>query len=363
MTGETLSYKCLSCGSPLVYDSKGKLKCNSCDSEYDLETLKKYSESENGDSEFDWQDYKKAFEQNKQNIENTAVYICRSCGAEIETNPQTAATHCPYCDNEIILNDRVGSSLKPNGIIPFKVDRNGLENAVKAYFEGKRLLPNKFKNQHKIGKIQGVYVPFWLFDATLDGQMLLEGTETKSYSDSEYDYTEVDHYLVDIDGTMTFKRIPVDASIKMDDDLMDSLEPYNYSDIVDFETAYLSGFLADRFDASPDDSLPRASERMRNSAEEVFINSVNRSFDTITRKSSNMNILNSSVRYVMLPVYLLNVEYKGKNYRFAINGQTGKVVGELPISKIKKRFYFLLTFLISLGIYSGLAWLIYRFMR
>ena len=102
---------------------------------------------------------------------------------------------------------------------------------------------------------------------------------------------------------------------------------------------------------------------MKSSAEEVFINSVNRSFDTITRKSSNMNILNSSVRYVMLPVYLLNVAYKGKNYRFAINGQTGKVVGELPISKVKQSFYFLLSFLISLGIYSGLAWLLYRFIR
>ena len=358
MTGETLSYKCLSCGSPLVYDSEGKLKCNSCDSEYDVETLKKFSETEDGDAEFDWQDYKKGFEQNKKELEDTVIYVCRSCGAEIETNPQTAATHCPYCDNEIILSDRVGKGLKPNGIIPFKVDKEGLENSIKAHFKGKRLLPTNFVKKQKIGKIQGVYVPFWLFDATVDGKMTMEGTKTLHYSSGDYNITEVKHYLIDVDGKMSFKKIPVDASVKMDDDLMDSLEPYNYSEMTDFDAAYLSGFLADRFDEDPDESLPRASERMRTSAEEVFVNSVDDSFDSINRKNSNLSILQSSVRYVMLPVYLLNVSYMGKNYRFAVNGQTGKVVGELPISKFKKWLYFTLWFAVSLAIYSGIAWIL-----
>ena len=165
---------------------------------------------------------------------------------------------------------------------------------------------------------------------------------------------------MDVDGQMSFKRIPVDASVKMDDDLMDSLEPFDYSERVDFAAPYLSGFLADRFDESPDDSLPRASTRMTNSAEEVFIDSVEGSFDTVRRRSSNLNIVNSSVRYVMLPVYLLNIGYNGKNYRFAVNGQTGKVVGELPISKVKKWLYYLLAFAVSLGIYSAIAWILIR---
>lgn len=363
MDSQVLSYKCLSCGSPLEYDKSGVLKCASCDAEYDLETLKKFNELENGDSEFDWKDYKKNFDMSKETFEDTVIYVCRSCGAEIETNPQTAATHCPYCDNEIILSDRVGKGLKPNGIIPFKIDKNGLENSVREYFKGKRLLPKKFMHLHKIGKIQGVYVPFWLFDATLDGGMQMEATETVCYSTSKYDITEHIHYLIDVDGKMSFKKVPVDASIKMDDDLMDSLEPYNYSELVGFEKAYLSGFLADRFDDDPDSSLPRASERMKNSAEEVFINSVDKSFDTVTRKNSNLKITDSSVRYVMLPVYLLNVSYKGKNYRFAVNGQTGKVVGELPISKIKKYFYLLLSFTVAFSIYTAIAWLISLFIR
>lgn len=363
MDSQTVSYKCLSCGSPLAYDRSGKLKCSACGSEYDVETLKRFYESADGDAEFDWKDYKKNFEDSKEVLENTVIYICRSCGAEIETDPQTAATHCPYCDNEIILTDRVGKGLKPNGIIPFKVDKGGLEAALKAHFKGKKLLPNNFLPTHKIGKIQGVYVPFWLFDTTLDGQMVLEASKTRCYSTAKYDITEVSHYLVDIDGRMGFKKVPVDASVRMDDDLMDSLEPFDYSEIVDFEAPYLSGFLADRFDEDPDESLPRVSNRMTNSAEQVFINSVDRGFDSVRRKSSNMNIADSSIKYVMLPVYLMNIAYNGKNYRFAVNGQTGKVVGELPISRAKTWLYRILTFLISMGVYTALAWVISLFLR
>lgn len=360
MTSENVSYKCLSCGSPLKYDTDGKLKCHSCDSEYDLETLEKYYETADGDNEFDWQDYKKNFEESKESFDNTVVYVCRSCGAAIETDPQTASTHCPYCDNEIIISDSLKGGLKPNAVIPFKVKREGLETAVENYFKGKPLLPRGFLQKQKIGKIQGIYVPFWLFDATLDGKMALEATETLHYSTSKYNITQVDHYLIDIDGRMSFKKIPVDASVKMDDDLMDSLEPYDYSELVEFNPAYLSGFLADRFDENPDDSLPRASNRMKNSAEEVFINSVDKSFDTIKRKSSDINIQNPSVKYVMLPVYLLNVGYNGKNYRFAVNGQTGKVVGELPISKVKKWLYFSGVFAAVFGVCMAIAALLLR---
>lgn len=360
MTSETISYKCLSCGSPLKYDTDGKLKCASCDSEYDLETLKSYYGEDDGDKEFEWKDYNKSFEENKETLNDTVVYVCRSCGAAIETNAQTAAMRCPYCDNEVIISDSIKGGLKPNAIIPFKIGRDGLEKAVCDYFKGKPLLPNGFLKKQKIGKIQGVYVPFWLFDGTLDGKMVMEATETLHYSTSKYEVTQVDHYLIDIDGKMSFKKIPVDASVRMDDDLMDSLEPYNYDELTEFDSAYLSGFLADRFDESPDDSLPRASQRMKNSAEEVFISSVDKSFDTIKRKNSNLNLLDSSVKYVMLPVYLLNVGYNGKNYRFAINGQTGKVVGELPISKVKKWLFFSASFLVSLGVCMAIAALLIR---
>ena len=150
---------------------------------------------------------------------------------------------------------------------------------------------------------------------------------------------------------MSFSKIPVDASVKMDNDLMDAVEPYDYSELCDFNPAYLSGFFADRFDEDPEMSIPRAEKRMNESAEAVFRSSVT-GFDSLTLKSKNLKLTDSTVKYVLLPVYLLNLQYMGKNYRFAINGQTGKVVGELPISKFKKIAYYL-------GITAGAAGIIW----
>ncbi|MBR4761371.1 MAG: hypothetical protein IK086_01880, partial [Clostridia bacterium] len=336
-----LSYKCPACGSPLTYNPGGKLVCGACSNEFDVQTVEKFAATAQGkdSGEFNWGDYKKAFEAGAEKLENTAVYVCKSCGAAIETDGTAAATHCPYCDNEVIISTQLTGSLKPNAVIPFAVDRQAAIEAVKGYFKGKRLLPNDFGAEYKLGKITGIYVPFWLFDAGIDGSVNLNAENIRHFSDSDYDYTETKHYLVSLDGGMRFSKIPVDGSEKMDNDLMDALEPFDYSGLREFNSAYLSGFLADRFDDDPDESLPRAGARMDNSAREIFKGCASE-FDRVSIRSSNLNVVDPSVKYVLLPVYLLNLSYKDKNYRFAVNGQTGKVVGELPISRVKSALYF-----------------------
>ncbi|MBO7520051.1 MAG: hypothetical protein J6T73_04660 [Clostridia bacterium] len=350
---QIVSYKCPACGSPLTYNTSGKLVCAACSNEFDVEAVEKFSEAAKESAGFDWGDYKKAFSAGGEKLENTRVYVCRFCGAAIETDGTAAATHCPYCDNELILSDQLTGSLKPNAIIPFAVDKNAAIEAVKKHFKGKRLLPGDFGAEHKLGKITGVYVPFWLFDSGIDGNANINATRVRHYSDSDYNYTETKHYLVAVDGAMRFERIPVDGSEKMDNDLMDALEPFDYSGLKDFDSAYLSGFLADRFDDDPDESLPRASARMKNSAEAVFLGCA-KEFATATIKNSNLNLVDPSVKYVLLPVYLLNLKYKDKNYRFAVNGQTGKVVGELPISKFNSFLHFSIAFVIA-SILGGIA--------
>ena len=339
MAEQTLTYKCPACGSSLVYNTSGKLFCNACSNEYEIETLKRLSEAGSGDKDFDWGDYKKKFETESERLQDTKVYICKHCGAAIETDGTTAATHCPYCDNEVIISEQLSGSIRPNAVIPFSVDKKTAMESVKGYFKGKKLLPKDFANEYKLSKMQGVYVPFWLFDSGIDGKMTLDALDRYHYSDSDYDYTETKHYLVTLDGAMKFSKVPVDASEKMDDDLMDALEPFDYSGLKEFNSAYLSGFMADRFDDDPDKTLPRATVRMNNSAKSIFYNSVTE-FDSVSSRSTDMRLVDPSVKYVLLPVYLLNLTYKDKRYRFAVNGQTGKVVGELPISKWKKFLHF-----------------------
>ena len=296
--------------------------------------------------EMTWAELQAAFSAGGEKLENTRIYVCRFCGAAIETDGTAAATHCPYCDNELILSDQLTGSLKPNAIIPFAVDKNAAIEAVKNHFKGKKLLPGDFAAAHKLGKITGVYVPFWLFDSGIDGSVNINATNVRHYSDSDYNYTETKHYLVSLDGAMAFSKIPVDGSEKMDDDLMDALEPFDYSGLKEFDPAYLSGFLADRFDDDPDETLPRASSRMQKSAEQVFLGCASE-FATASIKNENLKLVDPSVKYVLLPVYLLNLKYKDKNYRFAVNGQTGKVVGELPISKLTSFLHISLAFIIA----------------
>ena len=358
MSEQPKSFKCPSCGSPIVFvPGSENLTCSNCGNEYEVAALERAESEDYTQGEFSWGDYKKNFEAEKERFNNTAVYICKSCGAEIECEKTTAATNCPYCDNVVVLSDRLSSGLKPNAIIPFELDEKQAIEAVLLHFKDKKLLPRDFMSSHKLSKIKGIYVPFWLFDSGIDGKMKFEGTHVRHYSDRNYDYTETRHYLVYVDGEMRFEKIPVDGSVKMDDDLMDALEPFDYSRLKKFSDAYLSGFMADRFDTDPDESLPRASSRMQNSAEDVLRDSADEGFDTLTKLGSSIQLKDSSVKYALLPVYLLNMSYKGKNYRIAVNGQTGKVVGELPISKGKSWFYFLRLALLIAAPVAAIAYL------
>ncbi len=332
----TVSFKCPTCAEPLKYDPENNvLMCEHCGNTFDIGDIKD-TISQTGDTGFQWGDYKQSM--SDEEIPNTVSYVCKSCGAEIIADGTTAATKCPYCDNVVVVSDKIEGILKPNGIIPFRIDKNGLKDAIANYCKGKKLLPKNFLSEHKIREVQGVYVPFWLYDCHADGNMSFEGKRVREWSDSEYEYTEISYYLINCDGDMSFAKIPVDGSIKMDDALMDSIEPFDYSGIVDFKPEYLSGFLADRFDVDADASLPRATDRVKNSVAELFRSTVV-DFASVIPISSNIELDQTNVNYVLLPVYLIRSKYQGQDYTFAVNGQTGKVTGNLPYSKGKYYAY------------------------
>jgi len=349
------AYKCPQCGAPLAFDpASQQVKCAHCGGEFSVEAVQAFHRAESDGQAFDWGEYKQGLSQ--ETLDNTVVYRCQSCGAEIETDANTAATKCPYCDNNVVLTDRVKGGLKPNAVIPFKITPKELPGVIEKFYKGKKLLPKGFFSANKIGKVQGVYIPFWLFDCKLDGTMMLDAENFLTYDEGDYIVHETQHYLLERDGSMAFAHVPVDASVKMDNDLMDSVEPYDFSELVPFDGAYLSGYLADRFDSGPDDELPRAEDRMQTSAETVVKNTS--PFGTVSMRSNNMDIRGASVKYAMLPVYLLNCEYGGKKYRYAVNGQTGKVVGELPVSGSKSFAWFAGVFLAVAGLITALGLLL-----
>lgn len=257
-------YKCPCCGGAIAFDSESqKMKCPYCDTEFELEALKGYDAELQGDQTDDMKwETSVGTEWQEGESEGLRTYICKSCGGEIVGDENMAATSCPFCGNPVVMMGQFAGALRPDVVIPFKLDKKAAKEGLMKHLTGKRLLPKIFKDQNHIDEIKGIYVPFWLFDTDVDAQVRYRATKVRTWSTSDYNYTETSYYMIHRGGNIGYEHIPVDGSTKMADDLMESIEPYDYSGAVDFQTAYLAGYLADKFDVSSEESINRANERV-----------------------------------------------------------------------------------------------------
>lgn len=337
---EAVSYQCPACGAPLRFDgSDGKLHCDSCGNSFEIEGIEQLFEEEStaaSESSYRWE----AISEN-ENIEST-VYTCPQCGGEIIGDSVTAAARCPYCDNNIVFSSKVSGILKPDLVVPFKTTKEQAVEALRQYYKNKKLLPNMFRDENRIKEIRGIYIPFWLFSCDADANYTFNCTKVHSWTSGSYRYTKTDHFAAVRAGGVGFSDIPVDASSKMPDDLMDSLEPFDFNSAISFGASVLSGFSADKFDVSTSESLSRANDRVDESVYQLFRSTVN-GYTSVQRRSGMVNVENGVVKYAMLPVWILNTRYRDKLYTFAMNGQTGKLIGNLPVDRGKYWKRFILT--------------------
>lgn len=327
-----IEYKCPCCGGRIEFDSNSqKMLCPFCGTSFDLETLKSYDEALNSDAQdnMEWESKPESQWQSGE-TDGMAVYICDSCGGEIIADKTLGSTSCPYCNNTVVMSGQFAGDLRPDYIIPFKLDKEAAKKALQNHMKGKPFLPKLFKSQNRINEIKGVYVPFWLFDADVNANIRYRATRVRTWSDSNYRYTETSYYLILRGGNISFQRVPVDGSTKMPDEIMESIEPFKFDDAVDFQTAYLSGYLADRYDVDSDQSIERANQRVKNSTESEFAKTVT-GYSTVVPENTVINLSNGKAKYALYPVWMLNTSWNDKTFTFAMNGQTGKMVGDLPV--------------------------------
>ena len=327
-------FKCPCCDGAIEFDSSlQKMKCPYCDSEFEMETLQAYGAEldEQPQDHMTW-DTAAGSQWAEGEAEGLRVYTCNTCGGEIVADETTGAAECPFCGNPVIMTGQFAGDLKPDLVIPFKVDRKAAIAALQNHYKGKVLLPKVFKDQNHIKEVKGLYVPVWLFDTEADAHVRYKASRTRTWSDSQYYYTETSHYSVTRAGGIGFENVPVDGSTKMDDTLMESIEPFDIQDAVDFQTAYLSGFLADKYDVDAQASIDRANQRIKQSTEEAFAATVV-GYNTVIPVSSNISLNNGRARYALYPVWILNTMWNSQKFTFAINGQTGKIAGDLPMDK------------------------------
>lgn len=343
-------YKCPSCDGHLNFDPNAqKMKCPYCDSEFEMSAVEEFNNAKNSEEitedSFSWEKLN-AESWSDEESSGLRSYMCNTCSGEIVTDATTAAASCPYCGNPVVMTDRLSGLLKPEKVIPFKYNKAQAMQAYKKHISNKKLLPDVFRKQNHIDEIKGIYVPFWLFDAAVQGSAQYKATTTSTWSDSDYTYTKTSHYSVFRGGSMAFGKIPVDGSSKMADELMESIEPFNFSEAVDFNTAYLSGYFADKYDVDVDASIVRANERIKSSTEEALRSTVH-GYSSVIPTNSFVNMLNGASTYALYPVWILNTTWNGQKFTFAMNGQTGKMVGDLPMDKGKFSKYFAISSVIG----------------
>ena len=342
-----MEYKCPCCGAGLQFDGKAQqLTCQYCDNTFEIDTIQAVQEEQPDTEEFSWNEAEHAqWEQNEQ--ECLRVFTCPSCGGELLTDENTAATFCPFCDNPTILPGRLAGGMKPDAVLPFKTTKKDAKAAFLKLCKGKPLLPKLFTEEQRLEKITGIYVPFWLYDC--DGQVdgSYKATRVHSWMDPHYRYTKTDHYLLKRGARAKFVGIPMDGSSKMEDVFMESIEPFDYGEMVDFQMAYLSGFFADKYDVEAEQGEIRIRQRVDNAMKDMVQSSLV-GYATVVPTSRQLKVANSSARYVLLPVWMLNTRYKDKIYTFAMNGQTGRMTGEFPICPKRTAMWFS-------GIFAGVT--------
>ncbi|MBQ7171474.1 MAG: hypothetical protein IJR89_04260 [Clostridia bacterium] len=347
----TMSYKCPSCDARLRFDeTTGRLQCDYCGGSFGIDEVAAYNAAQSGETPRPDAARETPSGEEEENAE-LGVLTCPTCGGELVFDKDTAASACPYCGNPAMVKSRLTGKFKPELIIPFSIPREKAKEALKK-FAGKRiLLPRGFLSESKLESIRGIYLPFWLYRCTADASAVFSAQKTFTTRGSNYDTVRTDYYEIDRDASMDFENVAVDGSSRMADSLMDAISPYSYSDARAFSTAYLSGFFADRYDEDADQCAERAKNRIENTALSVLRQSVS-GYENVSVKSSAVAERDLRSRYALLPVWLLVNRYKGEAYTYAMNGQTGKFVGELPVSK--KRFW-LFTLLLTVGIGALIA--------
>ena len=350
MATQVTNYQCPACTGPLHFvGSSGRLECDYCSASFDVAEIEAlYAQKEQKAAEAaqretagqapsaggadgsDW-DASGLSEDWGADAAGMKAYSCPSCGAELLCDVTTAATSCPYCGNPSVIPGQFTGILKPDFVLPFKLNKEDAIKALKRHYRKKPLLPSTFSKANHLEEIKGVYVPFWMYDGEASGSARFHATQVHTYTSGDYEITETSHYDVSRAGSIGFEKIPVDASSKMPDDYMDSIEPYDYAELKPFSTAYLPGFLADKYDVSVEDSRERADKRCAGSLVSALERTVS-GYTTCIETSRDIRLKRGKVHYALLPVWILNTRWEGKDFLFAMNGQTGKLVGNLPVS-------------------------------
>lgn len=303
-------FKCKNCGGNVVFDpDRETMYCPHCEGEESQDVL-----------------------------QGGSLTQCVNCGAPLQVGEYTSASKCEHCGSYLVFNERVEGVYEPHLVLPFKVSRKKAVEAMNKEFGKRVFTPAGFLSSKSLEKMQGIYVPFWLYDYDADYNFEGEGTKVRSWRSGDTEYVETSYYEVVRRMEASFDKVPVDASFAMDDGVMDLMEPYDYQKLTAFNPKYMSGFYGEVYNQPAPELEGRAQVKVRNSSEELMQGSLS-GYSTMKARRKDLHLQRNGVSYALMPVWEYLYQYQGKTYQFHVNGQTGKVVGKTPVSRQKVLAY------------------------
>lgn len=325
MTNQTVAYQCPCCGAGLGFDpEKQKFACEFCLSEFDEAELEAAGA---GDAA------KRQFQADTDYCEHMNLYTCPNCGAEMAADEDTAADLCYYCHNPVVLAGRLTGQMSPHKVVPFRIHKEEAEKLFKKWCRYKWFLPKSFTSSEHAAQIRGVYYPFWVTDADAVGTLQANATRTHSWRVGDYRYTETSRYDIHRAGDIHFEDIVTCALSDADKKMLEGVLPYPSAELTDFSMPYLSGFLAKKRDIERASLTEEVRARMQEYTRTLLSGTITAPYATMSVRNTGVHIKSSHWEYALLPIWILTwTDKRGKVFTFAINGSTGKIYGELPIS-------------------------------
>ena len=334
-------YTCPNCGGDMTFDpNKGDYQCVFCRSrvtqaQMDEET-KKQKEKEAAE---------KAQQEEKKDESGAVVYNCPSCGAQIVTEESTAATFCYYCHNPVILSGRLEGKYTPDYVVPFAIDRNKALGIFSDWIAKKKFVPKSFYNKDQIDKFSGVYFPYLVYNCKVSGYIDAEGKRVERNRIGDMEDITTGIYHVRRDGEMPVKNVSKNALKKANKILVEGVQPFDMKDLKPFNMGYLSGFMAEKRDIEPEELRPGVEAEVKDYARYQLQNSV-AGYEDLQITKDALKISDEEWKYALMPVWTVTYKdpHTDKFYYFSMNGQNGKVLGELPVDEGLIRNYFLKIF-------------------
>ena len=348
------SIKCPNCGGNLIFDADQQMMtCEYCLGRFTAEQLKNSVVPDTpDDSDAGERIHREgAAEHIREGLGDDGVqFICNACGAQVVADKNTSATFCAFCGSPAIISQRMTDEFSPDYILPF---RYGKDQAIKKFFDwckGGRWTPFDFVSQKNIEKLTGLYVPFWLYNVDSDVDVTGEGVHEESHTVGSTTTVTTSYYKVRRHMKLVWKHIPLDGAQRIDDKLMEAIEPFQFKDLKKFDPAYMQGFFAERYDLTGDDLKGRLIGRLKGYITDELHPTFKQYNKGVKVKKDNTVIFEPKMQYGLLPVWFLHYKYNGKDYNFCMNGQTGEVAGVPPVSRLKRIVLFFIVLAVTVAI-------------